>query len=1006
MRPYSFCLTILLVLLLGTGCSSISSVETRSEGPADLLAEAEEDLQRFIQECTTGNCGIRFDPGSDVDTVIVDLSRRSITVGFNETFAQVPFREAGVRAIRERITEELGSDFAGFSLELTALGIPVEQLIPNYYRPGSIPLDEERRPRTPRALRSHVRNIDWPVSPSRGLLGRHIAIWPSHGWYYETALDRWEWQRARLFQTVEDLLPMSFIVPYLEPMLRRAGALVFLPRERDVQRHEVIVDNDGTPDARRSRFSEHTPEARRWYTGTSPGFGAGHGLLYGATNPFKEGTYRITRTDTETTAYSEWMPDIPERGDYAVYVSYARLQGATSDARYTVYHLGGATTFIVDQTMGGGTWTYLGTFRFDEGVHPIGGRVVLENASVAAGRTLSADAVRFGGGMGNIVRGRAASSRPRFTEGARYYMQFAGMPDTLVYNLTGTLNDYVDDYRGRAEWVNYLKGAPYGPNKDRASEGLGIPIDLSLAFHTDAGVTRSDSTIGTLMIYSSEGADTTKYFPDGMSRFANRDLGDIMQTQIVDDLQALYDSNWRRRSIWDRDYSEAVRPNVPGVLLELLSHQNFADMKFALDPRFRFDVGRSIYKSILRYLSSQNSEPYVVQPLPVSHVVSEIIESDGVRLSWIPRPDPLEPTADATGFVVYTRRGDTAFDNGTFITQSEFEMTNLDRGVVYSFRVSAVNSGGESFPSDVVSMGLGDETRPPVLIINGFDRVSGPGTIEEGVWRGFSGIVDEGVPDGKDAGYVGEQYDFDMDSPWIDDDAPGHGASHSSFETQVRIGNTFDYAAVHGQALLASNRSFVTAANEAVAERFVALHAYELIDVILGEQRTVVGPGNKKAASFRTFPRRLQVVLRSFAEDGGKLFVSGAYVGTDLNGKMSREDDRLFSEEVLQMKWRTDHASQSGRVVAPNDVLMPFGSALTYNTDPTGPIYRVESPDAIEPAGEAGETLLRYGDNNTSAAIGVRGDNNVVVFGFPFETIISQADRALLMQAVLNYLEN
>lgn len=1006
MRHYLVCLTILLGSLLSTGCTSISYVETPPDGPADLREEAEQDLQRFVKTCTTQDCGFRFDPGSDIDTVVVDLSRRSVTIGFNDAFAQVPFREANVRAIRERITEELGSDFAGFSLELIALGMPVEQLIPNFYRPGSIRMDETRRPQAPRALRSHIRNVDWPITPSQGLLGRHIAIWPSHGWYYESKLDRWEWQRPRLFQTVEDLLPMSFIVPYLEPMLRRAGALVFLPRERDVQQNEVIVDNDGTPDARRSRFSEHTPVDRRWYTGTSPGFGAGNGLLYGATNPFKEGTYRFTQTDTETTAYAEWLPDIPERGDYAVYVSYARIQGATTDARYTVYHLGGATTFVVDQSMGGGTWTYLDTFLFDEGVHAIGGRVTLENASVAAGRTLSADAVRFGGGMGNIVRGRAASSRPRFTEGARYYLQFAGMPDSLVYNVTEELNDYVDDYRGRAEWVNYLKGAPYGPNKDRALEGLGIPIDMSLAFHTDAGVSKSDTTIGTLMIYSIEGADTAKHFPDGMSRFANRDLGDIMQTQIVDDLRALHDSNWRRRSIWDRDYSEAVRPNVPGVLLELLSHQNFADMKFALDPRFRFDVGRSIYKSILRFLSYQNSEPYVVQPLPVSHAVAEIIESDGVRLSWIPRPDRLESTADATGYIVYTRRGDTAFDNGTYVSQPEFEMTNLDRGLVYSFRISAVNSGGESFPSDVVSVGLGDESRPPVLIINGFDRVSGPGTIEQGVWRGFSGIVDEGVPEGKDASYVGEQYDFDMDSPWLDDDAPGHGASHSSSETEVRIGNTFDYAAIHGQALLASNRSFVTAANEVVAERFVDLSQFELIDVILGEQRTVFGPGNKKAASFRTFPLRLQVVLRSFAENGGKFFVSGAYVGTDLNGPRSREDDRLFSEEVLQMKWRTDHASQSGRVVAPNDVLLPFGSAMTYNTDPTATIYRVESPDAIEPAGEAGETLLRYGDNNTSAAIGVRGDANVVVFGFPFETIVSLADRALLMQAVLNYLEN
>ena len=33
----------------------------------------------------------------------------------------------------------------------------------------------------------------------------------SHGWYYEPKLDRWEWQRARIFQTVEDLYTQSYV---------------------------------------------------------------------------------------------------------------------------------------------------------------------------------------------------------------------------------------------------------------------------------------------------------------------------------------------------------------------------------------------------------------------------------------------------------------------------------------------------------------------------------------------------------------------------------------------------------------------------------------------------------------------------------------------------------------------------------------------------------------------------------------------------------------------------
>jgi hypothetical protein len=127
---------------------------------------------------------------------------------------------------------------------------------------------------------------------------------------------------------------------------------------------------------------------------------------------------------------------------------------------------------------------------------------------------------------------------------------------------------------------------------------LGIPIDLSLAFHTDAGIVRGDSVIGTLSIYSVEDFDSALVFPDGVSRMANRDLADILQTQIVDDIRAKWDPQWNRRQLYNRQYGESYRPNVPAALIELLSHQNFNDMRFGNDPRFRADVSRAFYKGI------------------------------------------------------------------------------------------------------------------------------------------------------------------------------------------------------------------------------------------------------------------------------------------------------------------------------------------------------------------------------------------------------------------------
>jgi hypothetical protein len=93
-----------------------------------------------------------------------------------------------------------------------------------------------------------VTRMDVPYKIQCGLANKHIAMWASHGKYFESKLNRWEWQRARLFETCEDLYTSSYVLPFLAPMLENAGAYVMMPRERDTQTEEVIVDNDGALD--------------------------------------------------------------------------------------------------------------------------------------------------------------------------------------------------------------------------------------------------------------------------------------------------------------------------------------------------------------------------------------------------------------------------------------------------------------------------------------------------------------------------------------------------------------------------------------------------------------------------------------------------------------------------------------------------------------------------------------------------------------------------------------
>jgi hypothetical protein len=68
-------------------------------------------------------------------------------------------------------------------------------------------------------------------SYNKGLSGRYIALWQSHGRYYEAKTERWEWQRAPLFRTVEDMYTQSYVLPFLMPMLENAGAYVMTPRK-------------------------------------------------------------------------------------------------------------------------------------------------------------------------------------------------------------------------------------------------------------------------------------------------------------------------------------------------------------------------------------------------------------------------------------------------------------------------------------------------------------------------------------------------------------------------------------------------------------------------------------------------------------------------------------------------------------------------------------------------------------------------------------------------------
>jgi len=954
-----------------------------------------------------------------------DPKSNIINISANERLGYMPFRPNNVKRIYNAISKIVAHKYAGYSIICQVDNQNIETLIPNFYCNENVDLQKQFT--VPLLAQPLVTNTSRPYLIQNGLQSRHIALWQSHGRYYDQKQARWAWQRARVFQVVEDLYTQSYVLPYVVPMLENAGAYVLLPRERDTQLNEVIVDNDTKDNV--SRYREQN-DRKKWKTINAVGFANPKKAYLHGENPFTLGTFRVipSVTNADETSRAEWIPTIPEEGRYAVYISYKTLENSSTDAHYTVFHKGGKTEFTVNQTMSGGTWLYLGHFYFDKGKNNKA-KVVLTNLSLEDGKLITADAVKFGGGMGNIARNPVetvqvnaikssdslnvatllskpsiiyeaeTSHYPRYTEGARYWLQWAGVPDS-VYSRNKGLNDYTDDFQSRGFWVNYLVGGSIvSPN----TQGLHVPLDLAMGIHSDAGVTINDSIIGTLGICSIHNTEGKIVFQNGISRWASRDLTDIVQTEIVNDVREKYAPEWTRRNIWNKSYSESRVPEVPTMLLELLSHQNFADMRYGLDPGFRFTVSRSIYKGILKYISFANNTNYIVQPLPVEEFNCRFIDKNKLEIHWIGVIDNMEPTAQAEQFVLYTRIDDGDFDNGVVINSNRIT-TVIQTGKIYSFKVTALNKGGQSFPSEIISAYRAPNDKKEVLIVNGFNRLSAPGNFAlDTTYAGFLNNRDAGVPYLSEISFVGNQFEFKRNKPWVNDDAPGFGASHANYETKVIAGNTFDYPFLHGKAIKAAGYSFVSAGVKSVLSGDVDLNQYKIVDLILGKQKQTFIGNAKKAPEFKTFPLALQQSIRLYCLNGGNLLLSGAFIGSDMcEPEKPIHNDRLFIENILKYKFRTSQASVTGNVNMVNSPFIFFKKAvMTYYDQPNSISYYVESPDALEPAGEGSFTICRYAENNLSAGVAYSGLYKTCAFGFPFETLQSDKDRSKLMESVL-----
>lgn len=962
---------------------------------------------------------------------------RQLDFYFEQTLGDYPWHDGDIEWFRKELKSCLPKKYAGRSVgEIFSRRSPLKDFITPELTFDGVPAKSPHKVPDPAAREKDIVRRVGAMEWSRGLAHRNIALWQSHGYYYEQSLERWEWQRACLFQTVEDMFTQSFVLPFLVPMLENAGAYVMLPRERDLNRAEYVIDNDIY---KTSRTKGSFRVEGDWKI-VEPGFADISEEIHDGDNPFTAGTSLSAvcgRGSRRKAPEAVWRPEIAEDGEYAVYVAYRSLPESSEAAHYTVRHLGGSAEFLVNQKIGGGTWIYLGTFPFGKGRD---GCVILDGGASGKG-IICADAVRFGGGMGNVARGisgavtaGASSGRnadagektlrdaevsgmPRYAEAARYSLQWYGAPER-VWNQNEGESDYRDDYMCRGTWTDWLSGGSW---MNRTAEGLGIPVDLSFAFHTDAGIAARDTTIGTLAIYTSVSEGRSE-LPSGERRTTGREYADIVQSQIVTDIRASYDPDWTRRGTKDRSYLESRTPASPSMILELLSHQNFTDMKFGLDPSFRFLVSRSVYKGMLKYLSNRYGCLYAVQPLPVRSFAAESGAEDdrgySVTLSWLPRTDRLEPTAAPEGYVLSTRIDGGVFDGGVVLKDTETApdgrvsySLKLEKGHIYSFRVTAFNNGGKSFPSEILSVGRPrGKNKGNVLIVNNFTRVAAPSYIDTPEYAGFDSRNGGGVDYERRINYIGETYQFRRSLEWKDDDAPGFGASWTDMAASVLAGNSFDYPFVHGREFMKLGYGFVSMSSEAFASSGAltgtpgakgAADGCQVLDLICGKQGATPTGTGKVGARFEVFPEALQKRLAEFTEGGGCVIVSGANIGTDLEEGIYPGccgSGAGFAAGVLGFRPMNSHASRSGeyRWVAEGR----RESSGKFANTPNGECYCVEAPDGIVPANSSGRTFLRYRDTGISAGVTYDGGGyRTVCIGFPIETVTDREE----MEAIIGF---
>jgi len=764
--------------------------------------------------------------------------------------------------------------------------------------------------------------VDPPGWGEGALAGRTIYLSQCHGWYWHDDYHDWYTQRPNLFDTAEDFHNPEAMNQYLMRYLLNAGARVMTVKESDLQEQMVIVD-----DGDNSGYEE----TGDWEESVQPGFASGHEPYAHGTDPFELGGNRWIETAEASTASASWTPDIPADGYYQVYVSYSQDGSRAPDAHYVVNHPGGASDVYVDQRVHGSTWVYLGRFFFREGSDSDAGSVTLLADSATPGSIVSADAVRFGGGWGDVSRGGTTSGHERWEEAAIYYTQYAGAP-TTVYDPYGDGDGSDPSSRSRfADWEH--------------EDGEDA---VYFSWHSNACGSCGAS-----------GTSTYVYGPCGPGECndftgypGSDEMAQSIQDSVVQTIDQLWSPGWSDRGVRVAYFSEVSPSNndeMEAALIELAFHDTESDTALLKHPRFRRDVSRAMMHGIIDYLADRDGVQLTHPPEPPTHLQVLADGAGSLHLRWEAPASGGVLGAPADRYRVYLSHDGRSFQEGVEVTSREAVVEQLHGYDPIYVRVTAVNDGGESFPTPTLgAIPTPEETR--ILLVDGFDRLD-RGLL---VWRDAGGNVD-----------------------WL---------THMDLERM----NRFDYAVEHLEALAAAGVPVDVADASLIADGLELSADYDLVVWFAGNEST----------EDETFSETEQAWIAAFMDGGGKLFVSGAEIGWDLDYR-GDGDDLAFYQAYLLAGMAEDDADTYSAEPSSDNIFAGIG-AMAFS-DGTGATYDARYPDVLDVLAGASTAMVYGGDPGAPAAL-TADDGSLVYLGFPFETLLDAGQRGEVMAASLAFL--